>query len=545
MRESFSDYGIVVGTAFGQIKVRCPECTPGRKKENQSRKDLSVNTDAGVWSCKHCGWEGFLKDGNRRSKITVKPEKKNYDKPKYKSDPLTDAVVSYFGERGISRATLDRCGIGFDKATRSIMFPYKKSGQVVNIKFRTQDKKFRQCKNAEKTVFMYDNIDDEFTVITEGEMDAVSIVESGIDEVCSLPDGASAFTFWESVEDRFKSVKKVIIWTDNDQPGYQARQELAKRVGYEKAYYVETPKDCSDANEVLKKYGADKVRQLIAEAREFPIDGIVYAKDVDLVGYWKHGAKEGLSTGLKSLDPFWKFAPEAGELVVATGYPGHGKSDFMLDLLVRQAKNGHKIGLFSPEEFPLPRLMKKCVEKFYGLNAKELCEDQVEAAHHWLHENFFFQYLEDDTPDVDMICDSIKALAIKKGVRFYLCDPWNELDHSVRGNLSETEWVNMALGKLRRVARAHCVTVIVVAHPVKPRPEDEGKAPSSWAIAGSAGFRNKSDVVLSVNRPYYGKQEENGEVDINITKVKDKDLGGLGIVRLNYQYECGNYNDIF
>ena len=547
MKETFLDHGIEVSNKSGQVKVKCPQCGPGRKPQNMKLTPLSVNVDDGVWHCHHCGWDGFLKT---EGKIILRKEKKKYDKPNYRPDTFTENAISYLGKRGISAETIEALKIGYDKASSSIMFPYIENGEVINIKYRDADKNFRQCKNAKKTVMGYDLIDDNCVVWVEGEMDLSSIYEAGFHSVVSLPDGAGAYTFWENVEERFKSVKKVVIWTDNDEPGYKARYEIAKRVGYEKAVYVETPEGMKDANDVLVKMGKEKVLELIMDAKDFPIDGVVYAKDVDLVGYWKHGAKEGWSTGIPSLDPYWKFAPEAGELVVATGYPGSGKSDFILDVLVKQAKEGRKAGIFSPEEFPLARLMGKCMEKYWGLNAKDLCQDQVEQAHHWLNDNFFFQYLEDSTPDIDMICETIKILATKKQIRFFCLDPWNELNSSNRGNQSETEWVNFALGKLRRVARQYCVTVIVIAHPTKPRPDDldsdgNAKCPSSWAIAGSAGFRNKSDCVISIHRPYYGKPNERGEVDINITKVKDKDMGGLGYVQLNYNYEAGTYNDIF
>lgn len=546
-KETFHDHGINV-SGRGQVKIVCPQCSPTRKPEHQRLKDLSVNIDEGLWKCHHCQWDGFLKDDVQPG-FQIKQEKKKYDKPRYKPDPLTDAAISFFSKRGISAATVEALKIGYDKASRSLMFPFIKSGEVINIKYRTQDKKFRQCSNAEKSVYEYDRISDEVTAFFEGEMDVAAAIEAGFEAAIGLPDGAGGYTWFENVEDRLKSVKRIVIWTDNDTPGYQARLEIAKRVGFEKAFFVETPPDCKDCNDVLQKYGKAKVLELIANAKEFPIDGIVYAKDVDLLGYWRHGAKEGISTGLKSLDEFWKFAPEAGELVVGTGYPGSGKTDFMLDLLVKQAKDGRKTGIFCPEEFPLARLMLKCVEKYYDLNAAELCEDQVEEGHHWLHEHFYFQYMEDSTPSVDMICDSIKALSVKKDIRYYLLDPWNEISQD-RGSLSETEWINGSLGRLRRICRQYSVTLIILAHPVKPRYEeleknDSVKPPSSFAISGSAAWRNKADVCFTVHRPYYGRQEESGEVDIIVTKIKDKNYGTLGKIQIQYRYESGTYSDLF
>ena len=36
---------------------------------------------------------------------------------------------------------------------------------------------------------------------------------------------------------------------------------------------------------------------------------------------------------------------------------------------------------------------------------------------------------------------------------------------------------------------------------------------------------------------------EGGEVDVSISKVKDKDMGGLGKVQLHYNYEAGTYSN--
>lgn len=554
MKETFADYGIELTKASGQIKSRCPMCGPSRKPGNRNATPLSVNVDDGVWKCHHCSWEGCLRTERKpehHHQVVVAIQDKIYDKPKYRPAKLPEKVISWFAERAIPKDVLDLMGIGWGEISRSIMFPYLKSGQVINIKSRTLDKKFKQCSNAEKSVYNYDAIRDTETVFTEGEMDVLACVASKVFHTVSLPDGSGGYTFWENVEERFKTVKRVVIWTDNDEPGYRARFDLAKRIGYAKCLYVQTPDDCSDANEVLQKYGPEKVRELIKSAKEFPIDGVVFAGDLDMVDYLRHGLKEGLTTGIRSIDPFWKFAPDAGELVIGTGYPGSGKSDFFLEVLVNQAKAGYKSGIFSPEESPLEDLVAKLIEK--SLDAKfcreALGEDEVRKTQEWVHENFFFHHCEDDAPNIDDCCVVIEGLAIRKDIRFFLLDPWNELDHSIRGGMSETEWINNCLGKLRRLARKLSVTIIVVAHPTKPRPEDISKdgnpsSPSSWAIAGSAAFRNKSDVCVIIHRPEYGSDKEGTDVEIRITKVKKKRYGCIGTTVLTYKTDSGKYFDL-
>lgn len=63
--------------------------------------------------------------------------------------PLSREVVEYFAQRGISRATLERNGVQQEYSSKhnsqAIAFPYYRDGEVINIKYRTLDKKFWQA----------------------------------------------------------------------------------------------------------------------------------------------------------------------------------------------------------------------------------------------------------------------------------------------------------------------------------------------------------------------------------------------------------------
>ena len=62
----------------------------------------------------------------------------------------------------------------------SIVFPYRHRGELVNNKFRTEDKRFRQEKDAERTFFNIDSVGSETTIIiAEGEVDVLSLLEAG------------------------------------------------------------------------------------------------------------------------------------------------------------------------------------------------------------------------------------------------------------------------------------------------------------------------------------------------------------------------------
>ena len=165
---SFLDYGISVTGASGEVKTTCPKCSFTRKKKND--RCLSVNLDKEIWNCFHCGWKGSLKKTNNFKKfeevVIVKPE------PPKKG--LPENIYQWFENRGITRSVVDGAKIGYDN--RWIHFPFYKDGEVVNIKSRTGDKRFRQSKNAEKCFYRFDNMKGmETIIITEGEMDALSL----------------------------------------------------------------------------------------------------------------------------------------------------------------------------------------------------------------------------------------------------------------------------------------------------------------------------------------------------------------------------------
>ena len=73
----------------------------------------------------------------------------------------------------------------------ALAYPYKLNGRVVNYKYRTLNKDFRQEANSRRTLFNVDAIKDKKEIIfVEGEMDVLALHECGITNVVSLPDGA-------------------------------------------------------------------------------------------------------------------------------------------------------------------------------------------------------------------------------------------------------------------------------------------------------------------------------------------------------------------
>ena len=132
-----------------QTNTTCPECSHTRKKSRD--KCLSVNTETGVFNCHHCGYSG-KEGGNNNMNNYVMPK----IKPKATVSALSDSLVAFFRDRGISEQVLKRNGVGSNG--KEIMFPYFRDNEIINVKYRTKDKKFRQEAGAEKILYGLDDM---------------------------------------------------------------------------------------------------------------------------------------------------------------------------------------------------------------------------------------------------------------------------------------------------------------------------------------------------------------------------------------------------
>lgn len=576
---TWRDLGIDIPSGrSGEIDVPCPMCSHTRKKAQA--KCLSVNTRDAVWFCNHCSWSGSLHSGqDRGSNPTYHAPAET--RPKVYTTPnppppaevgLTPPVLAYFAKRGISETTLRRRGITagpiwmpqVEEVVNAIQFPYVRNGAVVNIKYRDGQKNFRMVAGAERILY---GLDDALAavaagasrlVIVEGEADALSLVEAGIDAVVSVPDGApspeaksyaSKFTFLDddAALRLLEAVDDVVLAVDADAPGITLAEELARRIGPERCYRVAWPDGCKDANETLVAHGPAALTRCVAEAVPEPVAGIVTVRD--LVGkldlLYEHGLTGGVTTGWPSLTRHYR--PRAGMMTVVTGAPSAGKSVFLNALLVDLATmHGWTFGVCSPEFQPLElhasRLMACYAGKPFGAGPTErMSRDEMVAARDWLDRNFAF--VLPDEPSVDAVLERARILVLRMGITGLVIDPWSEMDHTRPHGMTGAEFVNDSLRKVRSFARNHDCHVWFVAHPTKQTKTEDGTYPvvTPYDISDGAGWYNKADTVLSVWRD---RRATDNLVQVHVQKVRFAETGAVGMVELRHDPVTGRYYDM-
>ena len=141
----------------GEVQTLCPACSHTRKKNKD--RCLSVNVEKGVAKCHHCD-EFSIRDVVEKKEYKQPPQEwQNFTK-------LSDQVVKWFKDRGISQNTLIECRITEEvfyqpskqsKCT-NVVFNYFEGESLLNKKFRSSDKKFTQCKDAKKIFYGLNDI---------------------------------------------------------------------------------------------------------------------------------------------------------------------------------------------------------------------------------------------------------------------------------------------------------------------------------------------------------------------------------------------------
>ena len=530
-------------------KSTCPICSESRKKKTQ--KCMMLDWERGLGTCQHCGeviqLHTYEKEENY---MYVMPIVKN------KEATVHDKVIDWFWKRGISEQTLNKLNVtqGLEympqvgKEVNVIMFNYFVNGILTNIKYRDAQKNFKLYKGAQKTFYNIDSIkgQDE-CVVVEGEIDALSFVEAGYDNVVSVPNGFTSkgqvnLDYLNDFYEYFEGKTKIHLCVDNDEAGENGKKELIRRFGSEKVWICDL-KDCKDANEYLIKYGKDNLLSVIHKSTPCPIENVLRVSDMEteLDEFYKNGVKNGYKIGLDSFDGI--FSTYTKQFIVVTGFPSSGKSDFVDQMTIGyNMMYEWKTAYASTENYPQYLHVDKLIRKIYGATPKY--EQTKELA--WqkcvqhINKNFFFIDYEDGF-DLDKVLKKGEELVRRIGIRCLVIDPYNKIRDKDNLNMSITDYTNAYLNKIDAFCKKHDVVCILVAHPTKPQ-NDKGKLiePTFYDVKGGGEFYDMSPHGILVHRDY-----ENATVKIKVLKVKFANLGeNQAHVDYCWNVNNGRYSEI-
>lgn len=183
--------------------------------------------------CFHCGYhsceyyhDDFKKEGEKYTTKSV-------DNIKIFSITEDTEQFKYLQSRGLYNSIYE-CKIGINK--RYIAFPYYLDGKITGYKMRGIHKRFFVVGKIQSCFNMINVNFNDYIVITEGEIDCMSFMEVGVNNVISVPLGAYINMDLDKFKDAwytrlYNSIAKstrIILAVDNDDAGQRLREDLRK-----------------------------------------------------------------------------------------------------------------------------------------------------------------------------------------------------------------------------------------------------------------------------------------------------------------------------
>ena len=545
-------------------RVVCPFCTPERRKQKSKDMTLTRKPDgAVVYFCHHCLENGSVQPQKQEITLSAVPSKV------ITSNKLEERHYSYLQSRGISKVTADKMGLfaadkwfaRLDKKSDAIGFPYYRDGALVSAKYRSfPEKDFTQDSGGAHDFFALDKVEKgKPLIIVEGEIDCLTLIEAGVENVVSVPSGApikvadgkvlpsedKRFSYVWNAREIIDAAPYIVLATDQDAPGQALAEELARRIGKEKCRVAKFNK--KDLNEVFlsdddpTRTPGEIIADIIADAHPYPIAGLTdpsaYADRLN--DLYAKGTGKGFSTGYSSVDTIYTVAP--GQLTVVTGYPSSGKSNFVDQLMINLARtHDWKFAICSFENQPeihISRLMEIYTKKRFFDGRGRMSEAERDEAFKWVCDHFLFIDSQGEEPStLESILERARIGVKRMGIRGLVIDPYNYIDLN-KTNSTETEAISNMLTRVQRFCKAHDVHTWFVAHPSKiNRSGVEQPRPDGMAISGSMAWWAKADCGITVHR-----LEE--YVEIAVWKSRYRWVGTQGETTLLYNKVSGTYEE--
>lgn len=531
---------------------KCPYCMGGSHSDKDT---FSINLQTGMYKCfrSSCGKQGnFLtlaKDFGIRLFEEKPLTKKNYRRLPQKPIIVRSGAVEYLGKRGISEETVKRYEITTQESNPNIIvFPfYDWHGELKTVKYRKAD--FQKGRDKNKEWFEKETMpilfgmkqceDFDSVVITEGQIDSLSVSEAGIKNAVSVPNGARGFTWLDNCGVWLNQFKEVIVFGDCENGKITLVDELSKRLQMnvkcvELADYLGE----KDANDILKKHGKSAIVTAVKNAKSVPINRIKKLSEVEAVNIYE---MPRISTGLRELDKIlggFYF----GQVILLTGERGNGKSTFMSQLICEALKQGIKTLAYSGElpnyhfkrwldlQLAGPNYIE--IDEFTGYTA--ISKAVIEQINTWYDELAYIydhnsnEISADD--EFESLLDTVEKAVCRYGIRFVCIDNlMTALDVDLSKDLYRAQ--SKFLKRLKTIAVKYDVCILLVAH---PRKLNSGTNIDNDDVAGSGDITNRVDTVMAYKRCNSKEDEWDSTISVTKNRLIGKLATGENAIKLFY-----------
>lgn len=541
--------------------LSCPYCRGGR---NGDKGTFSINLRTGQFKClrsscsvsgnmvtlaKDFDWFSLGRDVDAYYKAGNRHKYRRFQK---KTEPIKPkpAAVTYLESRGISSGTTEKYQITVQTKNENVLvFPFLDAAGVMQfVKYRKTDfdrekdtaKEWCEA-NCKPILFGMYQCDpgDKTLIMTEGQIDSLSVAESGIENAVSVPTGKNGFTWVPYCWDWLQQFETLIVFGDNENGSITLLDDMKRRFrGTIKAVKQQDYKGCKDANELLQKYGKEAVRRAVERAECVPVQRIIRLSDVKTVDLF---SLPKISTGFKTLDKVLAGGIYLGQTVIVTGKRGDGKSTFTSQILVNALDQGIRVLAYSGE---LPDYFFKRWMDFQAAGKHNVIDraaengnisyfvtnEKISKIEEWYRERAYL-YDNQSTSDDELedLLQTIEKAVQQYGIQLVLLDNlMTALDVGMSVDLYRAQ--SKFVDKLVKMAKRLQAAVILVVHPRKNRFGND----DTDEVSGSADITNKVDIVMTYKRNLASFENAERVVTVSKNRLTGKLAVGEAAIPLYY-----------
>ena len=471
----------------------------------------------------------------------IRTEKPTYVKPKIKTWPLSQEAIEYMDKRKIKKETLAEWhvveGLNHKKKPSYVFQYWDDKGDLLFVSYRkigraeTNDDKGGTEKNTKSILWGMWHVNKELPlVITEGQPDAMAIWQSGYKNVVSVPGGTGNLKWIDHCWEWLQGINEFIIFADNDDPGREMAENIAKRLHNVKVIYHP---DYKDANEVFYYLGEEAVFELIEAAIKEAPPGIIDVAELE----YKPADSERhvrIETGFKEYDMLvddWR----TQEVTVIFGRNGEGKTTFISQIIGHCIEQDVKVFLYSGEMSD-QKIQDWLYRQVIGKNTRCLRSVQTKYGHkleptpeavrsikEWHREKLYLydRSLTDTRDNLDRFFEVMELALRRYGIRLYVIDNLMAILEENADSLYSDQ-ANF-VQRCKNFSIDKDVHIVLLTHPNKEKREikgDEGNLEKT-DISGSNNIPNKADNIIAVERVW----GEERKCDAIITSLKDRNGG--------------------
>lgn len=549
----------------------CPFCHAEHKSDKEK---FAINLRTGQYNCfrASCGAKGNMITLSKAFDFPLSGLADEYvnHRKKYvrfkdgKKPDTTNPAIEYLRNRGISEDVARQYNISTKPDNDKILLIpfYDENGTLQLVKYRdmtatkengrTKEWSFKDGETSCKPILFGMNHCDpenETLVITEGQMDTLAAVTAGVKNVVSVPTGANGFTWVPYCWDFMRQFKVLVVFGDHENGKITLLEEMQKYFkGQIKHVRFDDYLGEKDANDILRKHGADAVRRAVSNAEPVRAKGIVLMKDVKRV---EIGDLQRINTGFRGLNQIlggFFF----GQLVILAGTTGSGKSTVASQFAIFSVDAGVRTFFYSGElenwqlkswfEFQAAGKVNIADERdragFQYYRLKAGTEEKLENWYGDLVSMYDNKEVESEEAEQQSVEQYIHD-AIRQGSRMLIIDNLMTAMDEYSGDDFYRAQTNF-IRKLSMTAKRNNVVIILVAHFKKTN----GISSNIENVSGSSNIVNLADVVITFRQPTEKEIKEGKRCSRIMEVMKNRMVGKTGEINLWYEEKSRRLSEI-